>query len=64
MNAAVALHDLDADSILSDRTLRHLGGTVSITLTDHTQLHFKSHADMIAFGEALAAMPIKRTVAA
>lgn len=64
MRTAVTLHDLDADSLLADRALRHHSGTVSITLTDHTQLHFKSHADMIAFGEALAAMPIKRMVAA
>lgn len=64
MRTAVALHDLAADSILSGRALRHHDGTVSFTLADHTQLHFRSHADMIAFGEALAAMPIKRMVAA
>lgn len=64
MSAAVSLHGLGPDSIMSSRALRHHTGTVSIALDDHTQLHFKSHADMIAFGEALAAMPIKRMVAA
>ncbi len=65
MNARVTVHDLGPDSFLTGTALRHRAdGCVSITLDDHTQPHFRSHADMIAFGEKLAALPISLPSAA
>lgn len=60
-HVSVTVAGLNAGSLDRTYALRHNPQTVvSVSLEDGTQLHFESHADMIAFGEKLAALPIRR----
>lgn len=61
MSTHVSLAGLTAQSLGRAYALRHNPQeVVTVSLDNGTQLHFESHADMIAFGEALAALPIRR----